>query len=279
MKNLVFKVFIVVFLVFLFFINFSAQFSRNNSLEIYFFDVGQGDSALVKTPENKFILIDGGPDNKILYKLGKVIPFYKNSIDYVILTHPHADHLNGLIAVLKKYKVGKVILTGVLHTSPNYIQFLKLLKNQNVVVIKQKQVFQIEKDLRLEFLWPEQNLYSKRVKSLNDSSIVFRLVYKNKAVLFTGDISREVESKIIQQKINAIILKIAHHGSSSSSSKIFLQKVKPRFAIISVGINNPFHHPSLRILKRLERLNIKILRTDKYGDIHFVFKDGEFILK
>ncbi|MBU1038906.1 MBL fold metallo-hydrolase [Patescibacteria group bacterium] len=264
------KIFIILFL-FLVGIFIWLMFFKPKLLQVVFFDVGQGDACLITTPSGQTILIDGGPGRSLLTKLGQQMPWHKRTIDVVILTHPHADHLAGLLEVLKRYKVRLVLWTGVLHTSPEYLTWLKIIKEKNISArtIEAGQKIILESVI-LETIWPEGSLAGQTVVDLNASSLVIRLVYLKTALLLTGDINQTEEELILAagRLIEAQIIKIAHQGSSTSSSLEFLRAVKPVWAVISVGDNN-YGHPHKIIMDRLKKLFIKILRTDKLGDIEF----------
>lgn len=253
-------------------------FQEPKNLEVNFFDVGQGDAIFIKTPNHQKILIDGGPDNKIIYKLGHNLPFYEKEIDLMILTHPHADHLTGLIEILKRYKVKKIISTGVMHKTPEYIEWLEEIKKQDVPmeIAKAGQVINFGENLQMEILYPFLDLASKEVENLNNTSIVSKLTFGKTSFLFTGDAGSEVEQELIESKTNlkADVLKVAHHGSKDATSQKFLDKVQPKYAVISVGEKNMFGHPSRAVINRLERMNVQIFRTDKDGDIK-ILSDGE----
>jgi competence protein ComEC len=247
-------------------------------LKVNFLDVGQGDAIYIRTPQEQDILIDGGPDDKVLESLGQVMPFWDREIDVVILSHPHADHVAGLVQILKRYTVKKIYLTGVLHTAPDYLAFLEEIKKQKIPTenIKELMTLDFGNEVELNFIYPDRSLFNEKIDNLNNSSIVARLRYKNKSFLFTGDAESPVEKELLTKKreLNADVLKIGHHGSTTSSSEDFLKAVNPKFAVIGVGRNNSFGHPSLKTLSRLERFNIPFFRTDLLGTITFL-SDGE----
>ncbi len=259
---------------------------QERKFEVVFFDVGQGDSALINLPGNHEILIDGGPDMSVLYKLGKYLPVYDRDIELMILTHPHADHVTGLVEVLQRYKVKKIIYTGVKYKSKIYQKFLELVNNNNAPQRVSAGVKSINLDNKndiLKIIYPWENFENKEFKDLNNSSIVVKLDTPDKDFLFTGDISVKVEKKILRflkcaetehcPLLNADVLKVAHQGSETSSSEAFLKAVSPKWAVIPVGANNKFGHPSLRVIKRLERIGAKVFRTDKDGDVIFKVKN------
>ncbi len=240
-------------------------------LSVTFFDVGQGDSALIVTPRQYQILVDGGPDNAIAAKLGAALPFYDRDLDLVILSHPHADHVAGLVEIIKRYRIKKIIMTGAAHTAPDYLEFLKLVKAKNipVQVIDKPQDFSPEVGIDLSFLWPRESLAEKTMDNLNNSSIVFKLTYASTSYLFMGDL--EEEEQLASATPAAILksdaLKVGHHGSTNANSAPFLQLVSPRYAIISVGADNSYGLPNYRTIHELTALGARIFRTDQNGDV------------
>jgi len=193
------------------------------------------------------------------------------------LTHPDPDHFNGLVAVLERYKVIQAIDNGKGDASPAYVEYRNLIQEKNIprFVISQPQKINFER-LSLNFFWPDENLISEPIKDDNFASIVFKMIDGQNSFLFTGDATEETEAILINsgQNLEADVLKVGHHGSKYSSGIKFLEKVKPEFAVISVGADNKFGHPSLRVIKNLEAVGAKILRTDEKGDIIFT-SDGQ----
>jgi len=245
------------------------------SLKVDFFDVGQGDAEFIETPRKQQILIDGGPDMSILEKLGRAMPFYDRYIDLVILTHPEADHLNGLIEVLKRYDVGAVITAGIVRDTQEYEEWISLLKEKNtpIFIAKTGGIIDLGNNINVNILYPFENLAGKKLSDSNNNSIVSQLVYGDFEALFTGDIEKSTENKLVSAGINlnADILKIAHHGSKTSTSDTFLRAVSALIAVIEVGKDNSYGHPHQEVLERLKGLNI--LQTGKDGDIK-IFSDG-----
>src|SRR3989338_1747283 len=255
--------------------------------KISFLDDGQGDSILNRTREGKNVLIDGGPDKTILYKLEKYLPWYDRNIDAMILTHPHADHLIGLIETAKRYKVERIVSTGVIHTTPEYLEWLNLIKEKKIPAepFKKGDRLMLDNGISLTALWPEISLVGERVDDLNNSSLALLLQTPNEKILLMGDAGEPVEERIIKDQEwkdiikNIFILKTGHHGSNSASSAEFLKIVKPKYAIISASINNHFGHPHLDTLKRLHESDAKILRTDEDGDIFFIESEIGLLLR
>lgn len=241
------------------------------NLAVDFLDVGQGDAVLIKATAGQNILIDGGPDKTVIKHLGENLAWWDKKIDLMILTHPHDDHVTGLIEVLKRYKVKRILYTGALHNAPNYITWLKTVRDKKVplTVIGKEQTINLGRGAKLEILYPNDSLLNKGLADLNDSSLVIKLIYGANKFLLTGDSGEKIETILLASgaDLGADVLKVAHHGSKFSSSQEFLDKVKPKIAVIEVGRDNDFGHPNLRIIKRLERLGAEIFRTDLSGTV------------
>ena len=272
----------------LFFLNIFAwivvfELSQPRFLEVIFFDVGQGDAIFIETPQRHQILIDGGPDSKILEKLGKEMPFWDRTIDLIILTHPEKDHLFGLLEVLKRYQVENILWTGVQRETPEAEEWEKLIKEEKAKIFLSKAGQKIifsrkEAENFMDIIHPFEDLKGREVKDSNNTSIVSRLVFGNNSFLFTGDIEKEVEERLAEQNIflDSDILKVAHHGSFTSSSENFIERVSPEIAVISAGKKNQYGHPHREVLERLEKFGIKILRTDQMGNIRIFSNDKEY---
>lgn len=247
------------------------------TITIDFFDVGQGDAALITTPNDQRILIDGGPNNAVMAKLDRSIPFYQRKIDAIILSHPHADHLVGLIPVLKKFEVKDVYLTGVIQTTPEYLEFLNELKAKNIpthaVTIGDN--LDLGDNIKMEFYFPFKNLSGQRVENLNNSSIVSKLIWGKSKVVFTGDLEKEGQDELLATKpdLSAQLLKVPHHGSKDSANESFLNAISPKYAVICVGKDNKFGHPAPSHLASLK--NVSVYRTDEDGDVQFIMSKEE----
>ena len=246
-------------------------------LEIYFLDVGQGDAILVRNSQGKNILIDGGPDELVLEKIGRILPYNNRKIDIMILTHPHADHLIGLIAILKRYQVGTVIYTGADYQDSSYRYFQELIsqKAQKVTIAQGDASINLEDNCHLDFLFPFSNISGQKFKNINNSSIVTELECGNHKILLTGDAEKEVEQELLENypDIRASILKLGHHGSKTASSLEFLEQINPELAIILVGKDNKYGLPSPEIMDRLQDMKIKVIRTDQDGGLRIELKE------
>ena len=253
-------------------------------LETVFLDVGQGDAILIKTGSGQNILIDGGPNQSVIYALGRHLAFYERTLDLVVLTHPDADHITGLIEVLKRYQVKKILLTQKETTAPEYPVWKKAIANEGaeVVLAQAGQTFNFNtstQDLispKITVLYPiEENALNNL--PTNDTSIVLRLDHGENSWLLTGDLPSEREDEILNQEkslLDTDILKVGHHGSKYSSSANFLQAVTPELAIIQVGADNRFGHPTYATLERLRQTGAEVMRNDQLGDICLI-SDGQ----
>ncbi|MBU4350959.1 MBL fold metallo-hydrolase [Patescibacteria group bacterium] len=255
------------------------QVSQPRLLKVVFFDIGQGDAIFIETPRKTQILIDGGPSGKVVEKLGQELPFSDRSIDLIIATHPDKDHISGLVEVLKSYQVGLVGTTGIKGLSGEFNEFTTEIENNGSteVILKKGQKIIIGQ-LAIEVFAPLESFEGREVNDTNVSSLVLKAVYGNNSFLLTGDAPQSVEKKLVQEDISSQVLKVGHHGSASSSSDSFLQKVNPEFAVIQVGQNNSYGHPAEEVLERLEKYGIMVMRTDQLGDISFL-ADGQRLLK
>lgn len=238
---------------------------------IYFFDIGQGDSIFIKTPDNQQILIDGGPGNLVLEELGNVMPFFDRSLDLIVLTHPHADHMNGLIEVLNRYEVSAILMTDVGFEGEAYEEFLGLLPE---VLIADS-----SKDMRfgevyLDVLYPIDPASGRYFENVNNSSIAMKVTFRDLEILLTGDLEIEGEAELVRaygDSLKADILKAGHHGSRTSSTVDFLAKVAPVTVVIQSGKDNSFGHPHPETLRKFKRMGIEdVRRNDLLGTVEFI---------
>ena len=244
----------------------------DNILEVSFFDIGQGDAIFIETPNGRQVLIDGGPDKSVLEKLGQEMPVYDRTIDLIILTHPDADHITGLVEALKYYQIGHILTSGFEKETIIYQKWRDLIEERNIplTIAQTGQRIILQEGIVLNILWPEANV---TFKNANNASVVGQLIYGQIEFLLTGDIEKEIEQRLLNQNLDLTsdVLKAPHHGSRTSSSQNFLDAVNPQIAVISVGLNNRYKHPHSAILERLK--NYIIYRTDKDGDIQ-ISTDG-----
>lgn len=232
-----------------------------------FLDVGQGDAILVEQG-NQQMLIDGGRNGRLLLeKLGKYVPFWDRQIEVVVETHPDADHIGGLVDVFKNYEIKKVIKTKAESDSQTFQALEEAIKSEmseNIEAVKGIKVVFSDNAFG-EVVYPYGSLLNPQSDKTNENSVAIWLVYGENTFLMAGDLPTEQEDNLYLGKIN--FLKVSHHGSKYSTSEKFLELIKPDEAVISVGKNNTYGHPSPEVIERLEKNNIKIFRTDESGDI------------
>lgn len=250
-------------------------------LTVNFFDVGQGDAIFIEAPNHNQVLIDGGPGSAVLSQLGTVMPFYDREIDLVVSTHPDSDHLSGLVDVLEQYKVNQVLTTGVKGKTKEFEKWQELLKNKNIIVeiAQAGQMIKLSENVSLNILSPREDFNGKPAEDLNNTSIVGKLIYGDFEVMLAGDAEKKEEDELLNSNINldSDILKVGHHGSKNSTSARFLQEVFPEAAVIQVGANNRYRHPSEEVLERLE--GVKMYRTDQNGRIEVRSNGRGYIVK
>ncbi|MDD3861830.1 MAG: ComEC/Rec2 family competence protein [Candidatus Gracilibacteria bacterium] len=247
----------------------------DDKFHIYFFDVGQGDSILIKTPQNHKILIDGGPRDFVLERLGEVMPFLDKEIDFVVLTHTHADHLEGLVEVLKRFEVKAVLITGASSSDPTYKEFLKTISEKNIPIYfaERKNDF-VFGEVFFDVLYPFKSVIGENFENINNSSIGMNIMFEDIQILTLGDLERDKEAELLKRPLphSVNIYKASHHGSKTSSSIDFLKKISPKEVVIQVGEGNKFKHPSPETIRNLHRANVeKIYRNDIEGTVKFVF--------
>lgn len=243
-------------------------------LRIFFIDVGQGDSTLIITPDKKTVLIDGGGSDSFDVGEKVLLPYLLDrrilKIDYVLISHFDTDHCGGILTIMEKVKVKNIIISEQAEHSENYERFKKLMIHKKIRLIEVKKGDKIKIGRYSEFkiLFPTSRLLSEN--PLNNNSIVAQFNYNNFKMLFTGDIEKLAEQQILKAEkaeIRADILKVAHHGSKTSSIPEFIKAVKPKIALIGVGKNNTFGHPNQQTIKNLENIKCRIYRTDLQGEI------------
>lgn len=275
------KSFLLFLIVLIIFLPWLVLFSwPSQKLNFIACNVGQGDAILL-TKGSTQVLIDGGPNKKVLACLSENMPFWDRKIELMVNTHPDKDHLAGLIDVIERYKVKELISNNLIEKTETFKKFQRQVASRKIKVYSPKKGDRIKiNDFDFQVLWPEkrkgdsiiwQKYLSDKVlgaqaikEGANDYSIVLHFKYHNFDALLTGDITSRVEDRLIQENhFSGIeVLKVAHHGSKYSSSQEFLQAVKPKIAVISVG-KNPWGHPTQEVLARLKSVGAKILRTDQ----------------
>lgn len=255
--------------------------STHGLLKITVFDVGQGDAILIRTPSDLQVLIDGGPDNTIIQKLSQELPFWDRNLDLIVLTHPHADHLSGLLEVAERYKIDQIMITDFEYSSAEFRAWQDFLEKfqENLIYAKAGQKIKLESGLEIEILYPEVEFAEKDIDNPNNTSIVFRVDYGYFSMLFTGDAECEEQEKILGQDLDIEVLKVPHQGAKDAACEEFIKSTNPNLAIISVGADNQFGHPHIEHLGLLtefipDQFGQEIFRTDQNGDIS-IFSDQQ----
>jgi len=241
----------------------------DGQLHVRFLDVGQGDAALITLPRGQQVLIDGGPSpTALLSELGRAMPFWDRNIELVILSHPDEDHLMGLVGLLERYQVDRVIDSITDAESNLSLQWQQLLREKNTPVQQAHAGRSVDlgEGAYLEVLYPQPGLLAQDVSNINNASTVLRLVYGQVSFLFTGDLEEEGEDTLLQSghSLDSTVLKVSHHGAKEATTNLFLQAVDPQLAVISVG-GNRFGHPAQETLARLA--DVPVLRTDRTGTV------------
>ena len=235
-------------------------------LTLSILDVGQGDATLLVTAKGKVVLIDAGPGQNVLAPLSKALPPFVRHIDLLVLTHPHADHIDGALALLPRYSLGGVIITNVAYKSVNFTRFIAEIHKKNIplFVAQADMDWQLENGVIVDILFPFTAISQKNFRNVNNSSLVFLLSTPYTRCLFTGDMEKELETLLLryyQNLLAASYLKVAHHGSKTSSSPAFLQMVRPKEMWISVGKKNKFKSLNRKSCKNTQNLAISTIAT------------------
>ena len=233
-------------------------------------DVGQGDGLFIETPSGTQIMFDAGPAKSVLGPLQKVLSPFDKSIDAFVITNPDADHIGGLMDILKNYKIGAVFESGTLTDSKIYQNVREEMKKQNIpdILVKRGMKLDIGGGAVIDILFPDRDVSEW---ATNDGSVVAKLTYGENSIMLTGDATLKTEKIILSEnsaaQLASTVLKVGHHGSRTSSSPEFVKAISPQYALISDGKNNSYGHPHQETLDTLTQIGAKIFRTDLVGTI------------
>lgn len=252
----------------------------NQGARLSFLDVGQGDAILIQTPEFHQVLIDAGIGSKVVDELGKTMDFFDKDIDLFVVTHPDRDHFAGILDVLQKYKINRILVTGIVSTDSMYREFLSQAKTTGIPFdfAESNRDYQIGTDLYLDILYPPKNngLIGQSPSDKNNTSVAIRLLQKNGTgmkplAIMAGDAEIPEETQILAsgEDVRAEILKLGHHGSKSSTSDAFLKAVNPKTVVVSAGIDNRYGHPAPETMEKVKGLEVR--RTDREGTVTIAF--------
>jgi competence protein ComEC len=261
---------------------------NDSKLRIYFLDVGQGDATVVQLPDKKILLIDAGDRNAHGDEGEKVVaPFLRKigiqKIDWLVMTHPHDDHIGGVNYLLKHFDVAAIIEPGQFYRSDICDTVLQTMAEKNIPrqTIRSGDALAIDREVALYCLHPSDEFVSATAPApfnTNNASVVLKLEYRDVQVLFMGDAEIESDAKIARYGnfLQSAIVKVAHHGSWNGTSNEFISLVQPRYAVVSCGEFNKFNHPSPAVMKNLSSLSEEVFRTDRHGAVIFA-TDGKQI--
>lgn len=264
--------------IFIIFLNLNNNITNcENKMIVHYIDVGQGDCILIQV-NNKNLLIDSGPSSSRKDLLDYLEKLNIKKFDYIIATHPHEDHIGNMDTIIKRYSIGSFYSPKVISSSTTFENMISALVDKNLKVNVLKKGFKgidLGENVKFQVFSPAENLFSD---NLNDYSPIIKITFLNNSFLFTGDAEISTEETVLSQNnnLNCDILKVGHHGSSTSTSLDFLTSVNPSVAIISVGKNNSYGHPTSELLSLLDYFNIRTIRTDINGTI-IAISDGKNI--
>lgn len=243
---------------------------QNNKIKIHFIDVGQGDSIFIELPNNTTMLIDAGEASKgqVVANYIKVLGYSK--INYLIGTHPHTDHIGGLAYIINNFSIESIYMPKAVSSSKTYENLLNTISEKSLKIKNATSGVNVfsNNNLKIDIIAPNSDSYS----DLNNFSVVIKITYGNRTFLFMGDAETKSENEIVTN-VSADVIKIGHHGSDTSSGQSFVNKVKAKYAIITVGNNNKYNHPYQKIIERWTNIGATIYRTDLNGNI-VVTSDG-----
>lgn len=273
------QVFLLILLLFFVVLIWHAVFvTDKEELSVTFLNVGQGDAVFIESPSGIQVLIDGGPNARVLRELNHVMPFFDRSIDVILATHPDKDHIGGLIDVLEAYDVEHILISDVVHETDLNQDFGEHVVDEGAVVTtaKRGQVLDLGEGAYLRILFPDRTLFDA---DSNEASIVMQLVYGETEFLLSGDAPQSVENYVASldsKTLESEVLKVGHHGSRTSSSELFVGWVQPEYGVVSRGCENRYGHPHSEVVDVFDQFEVELLDTCEDGSVTFT-SDGQFV--
>lgn len=252
----------------------------NNKFEITFIDVGQGDSILIKTPNNYYGIIDGGPSDSLVSKVEKLLPAGQKHIDFVLITHPDKDHINGFVELIKSYNIGTIFINKYNKESSSLTAIELLIQEKNIenYSLNEDTDFSID-GVYFDIIWPSRDLDVYNFYDFNETSISAYIRYNDFDFITMGDLSSSFEKQAIanldtDNLLDIELFKASHHGSRFSGNPDLFQSISPIYTVFSAGKNNTYGHPSEEVIQNALRVNSKVMRTDIDGNIKFSITSG-----
>ncbi|WP_066873830.1 ComEC/Rec2 family competence protein [Clostridium mediterraneense] len=262
---------------FLIFISCNNSKANNDLMFVHFIDIGQGDSTLINV-NNKNVLIDSGPNSAESDLISYLKKNKIKKLDYLITTHPHEDHIGNIDSILKTFKVENFLAPKTIYDSKDFKNMIVALKEKNMnidILSNNSSKINLGENIKVDIFSSKSNNH----ENINNYSPLIKISFINTSFLFTGDAEEELEQELLDNNIDSDVLKVGHHGSSTSSSESFLSKVSPNISVISCGINNKFNHPTKETLDKLKSIESTIYRTDEDGTIVLVSNGYKIIKK
>ncbi|PJC36478.1 hypothetical protein CO046_05610 [Candidatus Peregrinibacteria bacterium CG_4_9_14_0_2_um_filter_53_11] len=243
----------------------------DGDLHFYALNVGQGDALFLQTPSGHRFLFDGGPGKTVVSELGAVMPFFSKRIDAIFVTHPDRDHLEGILHVLKNYEVGALYVSSFKSNAGLSGAIIRQARAAMVPVIfaDERDDLELDDGVTIDLIYPFRPVITAPAAA-NNASLVAQVRFAGRSILITGDIEVPTEEELVRaynEALTSTILKVPHHGSKTSSIPAFLEAVHAELAVISVGVDNSYHHPNAEVLSRLEGSGATVLRTDRAGRV------------
>lgn len=253
---------------------------KGGELRVTFLDVGQGDAVFIETPHGRQVLIDGGKGRGVLEELGKVMSFRDREIDMVVATHPDMDHIGGLPSVFERFMVHMYLEPGVDDDGADYVALVRAVENEGLdpIIARAGMYIALDDEVQLQVLSPTGDV---RMLEANRGSVVVRLVYGDTAFVLTGDAPVGIEEYLVSRRGTVLVgdvLKLGHHGSKTSTSDLFLDVVRPAYAVVSAGCENTYGHPHEEVLTRVRAHGAEVVSTCEEGTITFT-SDGQKVTR